>query len=150
MFPFETGANRNFFCKRLSAAVTSGHASSRCHATVSSCRTVSERSVRPRRGMKRSRLRRCSTSSLQNGMRPDRTSSIPGWYSPLQASAKRVQSRLCPRGLSARSASLATPVRQSTRVPNTSKNIARMEVMAGAKILFPARESAGFAIENHG
>ena len=49
---------------------------------------------KPKRGRKRSRLRRCSTSSLQNGMRPERTSSMPGWYSPRQASAKAIQSRL--------------------------------------------------------
>ncbi len=48
-------------------------------------------------------------------MRPERTSSIPGWYSPRQASAKASQSRLYPSGLRTRSASRATEVRQSTR-----------------------------------
>src|ERR1700686_2430173 len=61
-------------------------------------------------------------SSLQNGMRPERTSSMAPWYSPRQASAKAGQSSVKPKGLSIASASRAIEVRQSTRVPNTSKN----------------------------
>src|ERR1700734_2695641 len=72
----------------------------------------------------RSRLRRCSASSLENAMRPVRTSSIPGWYSSRQASAKASQSALWPSGSSTVLASRAIPLRQSTRVPNTSKNSA--------------------------
>src|SRR6202161_2795602 len=61
-------------------------------------------------------------SSLQNGMRPERTSSMAPWYSPRQASAKAGQSSVKPSGLSIASASRAIELRQSTRVPNTSKN----------------------------
>src|SRR5215203_556336 len=76
----------------------------------------------PKRGRMRSKLRRCSTSSFENGTRPDRTSFMAGWYSPRQASAKAGQSRAWPSGDRMRSLSRAMPVRQSTRVPKTSKN----------------------------
>ena len=67
-----------------------------------------------------------STSSLQKGLRPARTSSKAGWYSLRQASAKADQSSLCPAAPRILSASRATPVRKSTNVPNTSKNSALM------------------------
>src|SRR5262249_14983790 len=81
-------------------------------------------SATPNRGRMRSRLRRCSTSSLQNGARPARISSMAGWYSLRQASAKANQSRRWPAAPRMVSASPATPVRKSTTVPKTSKNSA--------------------------
>src|SRR6202521_1625115 len=60
-------------------------------------------------------------------MRPARTSSMAGWYSSRQASAKAGASIAWPCGLRIRSASRAMPVRQSTSVPNTSKNSAFTE-----------------------
>src|SRR4051794_32039588 len=83
----------------------------------------------------RSRFRRCTTSSRAKGWRPARISSIPGWYSPRQASANADQSRSKPRGPSTARASPATPERQSTRVPNTSKNNA----LGFAGTLYPSR-----------
>ncbi len=53
---------------------------------------------------------------------PERTSSMPGWYSPRQASAKASQSSVWPSGASSAFASRAIEVRQSASVPNTSKN----------------------------
>ena len=78
----------------------------------------------PKRGRMRSRFLRCSTSSLLNGMRPERTSSMPGWIfvapgigegEPIERKAERLEDQLGPR---------AMLVRQSTSVPNTSKNSA--------------------------
>ena len=66
---------------------------------------------------------------------PGSYSSIAGWYSPRQASANADQSRSKPRGASTARASRATPVRQSTRVPNTSKNNA----LGFAGTLYPSR-----------
>ena len=60
-------------------------------------------------------------------MTPVRTSSIAGWYSSRQASAKASQSSAYPFGLSTASLSRAIDVRQSTTVPNTSKNRALTE-----------------------
>src|SRR5438105_129011 len=97
----------------------------------------------------RSRLRRCSTSSLLNGMRPLRTSSMPGWYSSRQASAKASQSMAWPSGLRRISASRAMLVRQSTSVPKTSKNSARGVTTACAQS-GPGRDHAFFLHHRNG
>src|SRR3569833_1556020 len=94
ILPFEHGATMYFFLRRASAAGTSGQASSRCQALLRSAITTSDRPLILKRGRQRSRLRRCSTSSLENGIFPVRTSSMPGWYSPRQASANAIQSWL--------------------------------------------------------
>src|SRR4051812_15905976 len=122
MLPFDTGARRKRGFSRAIAPGTSGQAGSTCQARLRARRVSSPRSATPKRGRMRSRLRRCSTSSFENGTRPDRTSFMAGWYSPRQASAKAGQSRAWPSGDRMRSLSRAMPVRQSTRVPKTSKN----------------------------
>src|ERR1700730_9165797 len=124
MLPFETGASRKRRLSRARPSGTSGHAESRCHARLRLRAASSASPETPNRGRMRSRFSRCSTSSLQKGLRPARTSSSAGWYSLRQASAKAPQSSLWPAGPRMDSASRATPMRNATSVPNTSKNSA--------------------------
>src|SRR5215831_567538 len=87
----------------------------------------------PKRGRMRSRLRRCRMSSRLNGVRPDLTSSIAGWYSARHASAKASQSSWWPAGTRTVRASRAIEVRQSASVPNTSKNSASIAISDAAE-----------------
>ena len=134
---------RIFGLSRASAAGTSGQASSRCQASVRSSQHLVGQILQSE--ARQQCVRDCAGAARrawQKACRPERTSSIPGWYSPRQASAKAVQSSLYPRGPRIFSASRATDVRQSTRVPNTSKNSARTdagEAFTAATFVHPKR-----------
>ena len=85
-----------------------------------------------------SRVSRCSTSRDANGLAPERTSCIAGWYRPRQESANAGESssRPCPSANERTAA--AIPDRQSTTVPNTSNSTARtVKPVEGARYVIP-------------
>src|ERR1035437_3415380 len=85
-----------------------------------------------------SRVSRCSTSRDANGLAPERTSCIAGWYPPRQESANAGESssRPCPSANERTAA--AIPDRQSTTVPNELDSTARtVKPVEGARYVIP-------------
>ena len=126
-------------------------ASSRCQASVEFAQHFfgqirSDRSA----ARMRSRLRRCSTSSLAKRDAAGAHLLHAGLVFARQASAKAIQSSLLPSCPRIRSASRATDVRQSTRVPNTSKNSARRLIMGASRPDSPASSGTGRGHRNRG
>src|SRR4051812_11454102 len=135
MWPFEHGAMTNWRFSRARPPTTSGHGSSRCQARVSSSRCSPGTST-PKSASTRSSASRCSTSRFTHSRSPLRTVSICGWYSARHASA-------IPSGSPSARVSRITLERQSTQVPNTSKNRASTDAhTAGMEDVLQERLSA--------
>src|SRR3954452_8790238 len=135
MWAFEHGAMTKWRFSRASPPTTSGHGSSRCQARVSSSRCSPGTST-PKSASTRSSASRCSTSRFTHSRSPLRTVSICGWYSARHASA-------IPSGSPSARVSRITLERQSTQVPNTSKNRASTDAhTAGMEDVLQERLSA--------
>src|SRR4051794_29885780 len=135
MWPFEHGAMTKWRFSRARPPTTSGHGSSRCQARVSSSRCSPGTST-PKSASTRSSASRCRTSRFTHSRSPLRTVSICGWYSARHASA-------IPSGSPSARVSRITLERQSTQVPNTSKNRASTDAhTAGMEDVLQERLSA--------
>src|SRR5215472_5140436 len=119
--PFDIGEIMYFFFKRVSPSTESGHGLSRrqtcAQLTFSSSLSPSILYCLSRF----SRIMRCKSSSLVQGISPLRTFSIVGLYPRRQRSVNSAQLIFKPLTLPQLLASAITELRQSTTVPNVSK-----------------------------
>ena len=123
--PLERVATSAILLNRSIPAAESGHGSSRCQMPWRRPSPSSPSASSPNLGASSLSERQCRPSRSIHGMRPVRTRSMPGRYSALQASANAGQSTPSPSSFSVRAPYRTIDPRQSTTVPNTSKQRAR-------------------------
>ena len=126
VFPFDSGPTMYSRFSAVIPGTLSGHGGRKCQARLSSSSAAGPKrpGSSPRSASTPSRFSRCSTSSETNGRCPVLTRRIPGTYRDRQASANAAASSSRPCSAANRRTAAATPVRQSTTVPNTSNNTA--------------------------
>src|ERR1700730_4171897 len=124
ILPFESGAITYFFFIRVSPSTESGQGLSRRQTCVQETFSFSVSPSILNSSSSASRIIRCRSSSLVQGISPLRTLSIVGLYPRRQRSAKSAQLMFRPLALPQAMPSAITEPRQSTTVPNVSNTSA--------------------------